>query len=71
MSKCNKCPYNYYDYEENCNDCSIYDYPLILWNENKCRCRIPLFLLRIMHKRQIKAELKYWGDLYKSKGGKE
>ena len=66
MSKCNQCPYNYYDYEGNYTDCSLYDVrnpSLILWNENKCRCRIPLFVLKIMHKRDMKAEDKHWGDL--------
>lgn len=66
MSKCSKCPYNYYDYEEYCTDCSLSDYkefPLILWNENKCRCRIPLFILKIMHKKDMKAEANYWGDI--------
>ena len=66
MSKCSKCPYSYYDYQENYTDCSLCDYkdfPIIFWNENKCRCRIPLFVLKVMHKRDMKAEAKYWGDL--------
>lgn len=67
MSKCNQCPYNYYDYEGNYTDCSLYDVrnpSLILWNENKCRCRIPLFVLKIMHKRDMKAEDKHWGGRF-------
>lgn len=61
MSKCNKCPYNYYDYEENGSDCSMYNIPLVLWNEDKCRCRIPLFILKIMYKRYMKTEAELWG----------
>lgn len=66
MSKCNICPYHYFDYGENCSFCSLdesLELPVPLWNENKDRCRIPLFVLKIMHKRDMKAEAKYWKDL--------
>lgn len=66
MRKCRKCPYHYFDYEENHGSCSLdesLELPVPLWNENKCRCRIPLFVLKIMHKRDMKTEAKYWKDL--------
>ena len=66
MTRCNKCPYSYYDYEENYTSCRLEErktFPESIWNYYKGECRIPLFILKILHKREMKAEAKYWGDL--------
>lgn len=67
MSKCNKCPYSYFDYEENYLSCRVEERKAIpdsIWNYYKGECRIPLFILKILHKRYMKAEADNWAEYY-------
>ena len=70
MSKCNYCPFQYFDYEENCNFCKIEEYleeklPRFMFSDKTCSCRVPMFILKLWHKKEMKSLNEYFRSLSK------